>query len=285
MDGEVAHIAALVISANHRLRNPHDPMVWFSRQRAFARVGSVHFEIATDEAPGKVRRTTVARSADEWLEQLARSGTRRVLLGFERQDEEIVPGETIPDRVAAGFAGGGSRWTMTTESDSGHALGWRAGWRAAYPKASDGRIWAVRYTATAAEPQSPGRGIEAAATELRHALAEMSEFAWSHDAKDVNRRFTSALAILEGAPDPIPVPSSTSAADTLSEPARCLLHAAQRGWMFDAMEQWGRLAVDEATWRDYARRAEALYDAVTNALVAAVNSSAPPPASGEAPRV
>jgi hypothetical protein len=53
------------------------------------------------------------------------------------------------------------------------------------------------------------------------------------------------------------------------------LRAAQRGWMFDDMAQWGPLKVDEATWRDHARRSEALYDAVTAAMVAAVNSSAP----------
>jgi hypothetical protein len=45
--------------------------------------------------------------------------------------------------------------------------------------------------------------------------------------------------------------------------------------MFDNMDQWGPLKVDEPTWRDHARRSEALYDAVTAAIVAAVNSSAP----------
>ncbi len=279
MDGEVAQMAALVISANHRLTHPEDPMLWFASQRAFARCGSISFEIATRRSGGKTARLPMAETPPAWLDQLARSGTKRVVLGFERQDEEVVPGETIPDRVAAGFAGGGSLWTMTTETDDGRALGWRAGWKAAYPSARDGRIWAVRYTATASKPQPPGRKLEDAATELRHALAEMSEFAWSHDAKDANMRFTSALALLEGAPDPRPIPNPTGPADTLSHEARCLLHAAQRGWMFDDMAHWGPLKVDEPTWRDHARRSEALYDAVTAAMVAAVNSSAPVRAS------
>ena len=275
MDGEVAQLAALVISANHRLKRPDDPMLWFASQRAFARCGSISFDLAAKRRQQKPAMVPMAETPPAWLKQLAKSGTKRVLLGFERQDEEVIPGETIPDRIAAGFAGGGSLWTMTTETADGRALGWRAAWKAAYPSARDGRIWAVRYTAMAAEPQDPGRGVEAATTELRHALAEMSEFAWSHDVKEANMRFTSALALLAGEPDPLPIDHPTGPGDTLDDPARRLLNAAQRGWMFDNMELWGHLKVDQPTWRDHARRSEALYDAVTAAVVAAVNSSAP----------
>lgn len=276
MDGEVAQLAALVISANHRLARPEDPMLWFPGQRVFSRCGAISFDVAT-KGPGLApKRVKMAETPQAWLDQLARSGTTRVHLGFERQDEEIVPGETLPDRVAAGFAGGGSLWTMTTETDDGRALAWHAAWKAAFPNAKDGRIWSVRYTATSGTPQLPGPAVEAASIELRHALAAMSEFAWSHDAKRVNARITSALALLEGAPDPMPFPHQAGPADTLSEEARSLLRAAQRGWMFDDTADWGRLKVDEPTWRDHARRSEALYDAVTAAMVAAVNSSAAP---------
>lgn len=275
MDGEVAQLAALVISANHRLKHPDDPMRWFAAQRAFARCGSISFDVAAKRPGETPARVHMARTPYDWLDQLARSGTKRVVIGFRRQDEEMEPGEDIPDRIAAGFAGGGSLWTMTTETDDGRALGWRAGWKAAFPAARDGRIWQVRYTATVAQQQPVGRGVEAATTELRHALAEMSEFAWSHDAKAVNARVTSALALLAGAPDPMPINQPAGPADTLGHDARCLLRAAQRGWMFDNMAEWGNLKVDAETWRDHARRSEALYDAVTAAMVAAVNSSAP----------
>lgn len=277
MDGEVAQLAALVISANHRLAHPEDPMHWFAGQRAFARSGSISFFIATKAASSTPNLRKMAQTPRDWLDQLAGSGTRRVHLGFERQDEKIVPGETIPDRLSAGFAGGGSLWTMTTESDDGRALAWRPEWKAAFRNARDGRVWAVRYTATAGTAPPLGRTIAAAATELRHALAEMSEFAWSHGAKDANKRFTSALALLEGAPDPLPFPPKVGPADTLSQEARCLLRAAQRGWMFDDMADWGDLKVDKDAFRDHARRSEALYDAVTAAMVAAVNSSAAAP--------
>ncbi|HHC30060.1 MAG TPA: hypothetical protein ENK80_05815 [Rhodobacterales bacterium] len=166
---------------------------------------------------------------------------------------------------------------MTTETDDGRALAWRGAWKAAFPSARDGRIWQVRYTAASDAPQPMGRSVEAATTELRHALAEMSEFAWDHAAKAVNARITSALALLEGEPDPAyPDQGTAGPADTLDQPARCLLRAAQRGWMFDNMAEWGKLKVDADALRDHARRSEALYDAVTAAMVAAVNSSAPP---------
>lgn len=278
MDGEVAQLAALVISANHRLAHPDDTMRWFATQRAFSRCGSISFEAATKRRMQKPVLVSLAETPPAWLDALARSGTARAVLGFERQDEEVIPGETIPDRIAAGFAGGGSLWTMTTETGDGAALGWRAVWRATYPNARDGRIWAVRYTATKAKPQPLGRSVDAATTELRHALAEMSEFAWEHGAKQANIHFTSALALLEGDPGPLPLVRPDGPADTLSEPARRLIYAAQRGWTFDNMELWAGTKFDQPIWRDHARRAEALYDAVTAAMVAAANSSVPAPA-------
>ncbi len=277
LDGEVAQLAALVISANHRLAHPGDPMRWFATQRAFARCGAISFEAATKRRVGKPVLVPVAETPPAWLDQLAQSGTTRVVLGFERQDEEVVLGETIPDRIAAGFAGGGSLWTMTTETGDGNALGWRAAWRAAFPEALDRRLWSVTYTAIAAKPQSLGRSVEAAATELKHALAEMSEFAWSHDVKQANVMVTSALALLEGEADPLALSRPRSPADTLPEPARRLLYAAQRGWIFDNMELWAKTEFDQKTWRTHARCAEALYDAVTAAIVAAVNASVPEP--------
>lgn len=276
MDGEVAQMAALVISANHRLAHPDDPMRWFPTQRAFSRCGAISFEAATKRRSRKPVLVPLAETPQLWLDALARSGTTRVVLGFERQDEEMVPGETLPDRISAGFAGGGSLWTMTTETGDGAALGWRGRWSLAYPAARNGRFWAVRYTATAARPQPLGRSVDAATRELRHALAAISEFAWEHGATQANAHFTSALALLEGDDDPLMAAQPPGPADTLSEAARRLLFAAQRGWTFDNMELWAGLDFDQTTWQRHARRSEALYDAVTAAMVAAVNASVQP---------
>ncbi|HHB80241.1 MAG TPA: hypothetical protein ENK83_00620 [Aliiroseovarius sp.] len=271
MDGEVALMAALVISANHRLMNPQDPMLWFRDQRAFARCGEISFHAATRLANGDIGEVMLAGSASEWLDQIATTNTRRVVLGFERRDEEIVPGETLPDRIAAGFAGGGSRWIMTTEPAEGDPLAWRARWRVGFPDAQDGRIWEVRHTATTGASQPLGRSVEAAATELRHALAEMSAFAWSHDVKQANSVFTSALALLDGAPDPMGLNRKLGPIDTLSDPARRLIQAAQRGWVFDNMALWDRVAIPREELRVFGQISEALYDAVTAAIVAASN--------------
>lgn len=273
MDGEVACLAALVISANHRIARPDDPMMWFSTQRAFARCGEISFHAATKSASGELARIPVADTPETWLDQLAASGVQRVVLGFERRDEDLIEGETLPDRIAAGFAGGGSRWVMTTEAGDGTALAWRANWRAAFPDAEDGRIWAVRHTAAAAEPQPIGRPVAAARTELRHALAEMSEFAWEHEAKRANRMFTSALGLLDGGTDTMRYDRRVGPADTLPDGARRLLNAAQRGWVFDNMGIWDRIEAEHAEHLVFARASESLYDAVTAAIVAAVNAS------------
>ena len=71
MDGEVAQLAALVISANHRLAHPGDPMRWFPTQRAFARCGSIGFEAATKRRVGKPVLVPVAETPPAWLDRAA----------------------------------------------------------------------------------------------------------------------------------------------------------------------------------------------------------------------
>lgn len=275
MDGEVALMAALVISANHRLLHPKDPMMWYPRQRSFSRCGEISFWAVTRGKSGRMSRVKLAGTPEEWLARLAPSGVKRAVLAVERRDEEIEPGKTLPDRIAAGFAGGGSRWTMTTESDRGETLSWTARWRVGFPSAEDGRIWAVHHLATSGRPSPLGRDLGAATTELRHALAEMSAIAWSHGVKGANRMFTSALALLDGDTDPLQMDRPVGPVDTLPDPARRLIMAAQRGWVFDNMALWEGLALPPDEARAFGRASEALYDAATAALVAAANASAP----------
>lgn len=275
MDGEVAQLAALAISANHRIAAPDDPMGWFADHRAFSSCGSVEFHAARKPRFGKARRVPVAATPSEWLDRLQASGIERVVLGFERQDSNPEEDETLPDRIMAGFAGGGSLWSMTTESADGGALLWRPGWRAAFREAKDGRIWAVEYTAEPSAPAPLGNGVCQASETLGRAVDGIRDFAGRHHFANVSAIFSSALSLLAGAPDPRPVPRPPGPPDVLDEPARRLLYAAQRAWVFDNLGLWRDQDFSHDIWEEYADLSEALYEAVTAAMVAAVNSSVP----------
>ncbi len=275
MDGEVAQLAALAISANHRVARPDDPMRWFAGQRAFAGCGRISFHAAQKRRFGGLRQVQVAQTPSDWLDRLIRTGVARVILTCTRQDEDMVPGETLPDRIAAGFAGGGSLWTMSTETPDGGTLAWRPGWRAAFPEATDGRIWAVEYLAEPAGPADPGPDLAGASEDLRGALSSIRDFAQTHHFPQVAAIFTSALCLLAGEIDPRPVPRPVGPADTLSDSACCLLYAAQRAWVFDNLGLWKDQDFSPDLWKRYAGLSETLYGAVTAAILAAVNASIP----------
>ncbi len=273
MDGEVAQLAALVISANHRLANPGDPMEWFADQRAFASCGRIQFRAAEKRRFGGLRHVPVAETPNLWLDLLAGSGVARVVMSCTRLDQTPGSNDTLPDRIAAGFAGGGSLWTMATETGDGGALCWEPGWRAAFPTAKDGRIWEANYMAQPCSGPENGPDVATAGATLFDALTASKSFAEAHQFTQVAGIFTSALCLLEGKPDPRPVPRPPGPADTLEGPARNLLFAGQRGWTFDNLSLWRDQDFSADIWTRYAELSEALYCAVTTAIKSAVNSS------------
>ena len=274
MDGEVAQIAALAISANHRLAHPRDPMPWFANQRAFASCGEIHFRAKLRGPFGKMRRVPVADTPSLWLDLLEQSGVERVLITCTRQDTDWAEEEYLPDRLTAGFAGGGSLWTMATLSPNGGVLCWQAGWRAAFPQAEDGRIWKAEYLAEPCHESDPRLSVAQARQALGSILLEARDFAKRHEFPKVAAIFASALNLLEGRDDPLNIPRPPGPADTLDDPARQLLFAGQRAWIFDNLDTWRDQDFSHDIWKEYANLSEALYSATTAAIVAAVNSSA-----------
>jgi len=274
MDGEVAQLAALAISANHRLACPQDPMEWFAGQRAFSSCGQIGFCATKRTRFGKAKHVPVANTPSSWLDLLGDSGVERVLVSCVRQDESGPEEDTLPDRLTAGFAGGGSLWTMATQSGNGGVLCWQAGWRAAFPRAKDGRIWQAEYYAHPCNGEMPQVSVQSASQTLAHVLQEAQTFAQLHEFSRVAGIFASALNLLEGRADTLNVPRPPGPADTLDAPARKLLFAGQRAWIFDNLDTWRDQDFSHDIWKRYADLSEALYSAVTAAIVAAVNSSA-----------
>lgn len=249
-------------------------MAWFANQRAFASCGQIDFRAKLRGPFGKTRRVSVADTPSLWLDLLGESGVERVLVTCKRQDTDCAEDEYLPDRLTAGFAGGGSLWTMVTLSNNGGALCWQAGWRAAFPQAEDGRIWKAEYLAEPCHESDPNLSVEEASQALGAILHEVRDFAETHEFSRVAAIFASALDLLAGRDDPLNIPRPPGPADTLDEAARRLLFAGQRAWIFDNMDIWRDQDFSHDIWKKYADLSEALYSATTTAIVAAVNSSA-----------
>ena len=81
---------------------------------------------------------TVAKSPDEWLLDEAKPG-RTALFVHRRVDDP-----QFPDRMSAGFVGGGGRWLLALTSKTGMDL-WEASWKVGDQNAPDRCIWRVSY--------------------------------------------------------------------------------------------------------------------------------------------
>jgi len=272
MDGEVAQMAALAISANYRLTHPDAPMPWFDRQRAFASCGEIGFCAPRTGASGRTRDVRVAETPAHWLRLLSERRVKKVQISCTRQDTLEQEDDVLPDRLAAGFAGGGSLWTMATISPEHGTLCWQAGWRVAFPAAEDGRIWKAEYYGAPCEPAPPGAPVEAATQALSAILHKARDFAAQHGFEAITTQFASALALLSGEVDPLGLSRPPGPTDVMHPAARRLIFAAQRAWIFDNLELWRDQDFSQEAWHSYADISEALYGAVTAAIVAAVNA-------------
>lgn len=209
--------------------------------------------------------TEIATDAAAWFQGLRDRGVRRLWLEIP---DESDGGSWLADHLASAFAGGG-RWLLLTTADA-FTEAWQPRWHVDRD-APDRRIWQVTYVGERVgdvRPAVPAIG-DATAT-LRQTLADAREFAARHLSNFV-RSFDRALTALDGRQRRLfrrglPLPQS------YPRSSHALVTACDNGWVFGGMGSWNDAGfADEAIDREYNELSRRLWQAITTALVAAVN--------------
>lgn len=268
MNGPIAQIVALALHSNAFLSGvPCSDFLGRNSTAQFCEY--VHF--AGIERSwlrlGKPIEIQVAESPDSWFAYLKRENAERVSIRWQNGTNAEVP-----DRMLAGFVGGGGTWMLVIQFPGGRYERWVARWDVGDKDRKDRRIWRVTYGRVLAnrEPPAAVSPLPDATAQLRTALTEIHAFAAKHDCEGFTQCFERGLKVLAHEPgaeayhrDLYPGPQISSVSE--------VLYACQHGWVFGGMGSWNDIGFDGADGKEYNRVSEQLYRAVIGAIPSAVD--------------
>ena len=268
MVGTIAQLVALACHGNASLRGsaPSSNLLGtnstcqFCEYVRFVRIGKTWL--------GKPKDIPVADSPEAWFSWLRSQDASGIRLEHQPSQDP-----RLPDRMTAGFVGGGGRTSLTVRR--GGALDiWLARWEVGDQQAKNRRIWRVTYelittlsgtTFATPSPQEAHLGLE-------HALRDIRDFADAEQNELFVKCFDAALASLTDHSQRNGYHRDLYPEGTLSITSSALLDAAQPAWVFGGMGSWNEQCFKN-TPEEYARVSAQLYDAVLHAICAATNES------------
>jgi len=270
MNGEIAQIAALTCHGNAFLSGKPE-VRFFPGNSTCQYCERVIFVALKKSVFGIVRKTEVADTPDAWLALLKSRGALGIRLGRSSHDE---PG--IPDRMSAGFVGGGGTWMMEVLLPRQTSEFWVPRWEVGNRNAPDRKIWRVTYGCVSEAKTSPltAPDLTRATRELAEGLKDIREFSVRQGTDGFTNWFDEALNTIaaKGSNQHIYHPD-LAPGGFLSDEAAVLLDACQQAWVFGGMGSWNDLLFDGEDQRAYERVSEGLFEAVNRAIQEAATSS------------
>jgi hypothetical protein len=270
MNAPVAQFVALTCHANAFLRGLRIPE-FFASNSTCKFCDWVRFFNVSNTLFGKARQTEVATTPNGWFEHLKAEDVPEVRLYCTPQND---PG--IPDRMSAGFVGGGGTWSMKVTDRKGQTTVWLSKWEVWNQDAPERRIWRVSY-GRFSELQSrsdPFIDLDGAIARLRVAIQNVCTFSEKHDCGAFTIAFARALQTLDSRGSTLHGHHKDLAPDGCVPPlARCMLDACQTAWVFGGMGSWNDLSFDGPDRTEYDRVSGKLFTALNEAIYTGANSS------------
>jgi hypothetical protein len=266
VNGELAQAAALTAYGNVALASS-DPSAFLTLEHStFQFVFAIRFERAQRRLLRPPRIVALGTAPVDWYRHLANSGVRCIDLAVEPATGRL------PNPVAASFSGGGS-WGIRTAGTRATSL-WRARWSPDRREDPSRRIWSVAYRELPGhDAPVPRESVREASDRLRTALTHAERLAldadlrtWARWFGDASEKLGAARAVFEHHADLLPPTGYT-------EPARTLLAACERAWVFGGMGSWNDVGFEDPELdARYRAVTPELFSAVLRGIAAAVNS-------------
>lgn len=267
MNGPIAQLVSLALHGNAMVRDIPTPRFW-PKNSTCQFCDRITF---VDQVAADGQSSLIAGDPDEWLAAMRSRGVREFRIGH--RSEGNTP---TPERMHAGFVGGGGVWVLETRGSRSEK--WLPRWEVWNQDAPDSRIWRVEYRlmgeSDASRQATPD--LELVTQDLARSLADVHAFASRHDLDGFASLFAKASetllaeeTVLHGYHrDLAPV-------DALPGEAARLLDAAQSAWVFGGMGSWNDIWFEGDDGAEYERVSEGLFRAVLVAIPAAVDASTP----------
>lgn len=265
MNGPIAQSVALVCHGNAYLSGTRVP--FFPANSTCRYCDRIEFVAPAPHGEA----ASVADMPDAWFAYLAHEAVSGLLLARTPRNRSLAP-----DRMSAGFVGGGEVWAIEALRGGGPCDLWYDRWHVWNRAAPEQRIWRVAYLRSESPGPSSAAREELAAVrrELETALGEILDFARRHECGGFVESFADGLGALRGASGAKRgYHMDLAPAGILSADALAILDACQHASVFGGMGSWNDMSFDGAEGEAYDRVSERLFRAVNRAIAAAANES------------
>ena len=270
MNGPIAQIVALTCHGNAFLQGV-DVGEFFPKNSTCVFCDRVTFVTVKKSFIGKPKEKEVAKTPEEWFRFLRNSGALGLRLSRTPQN-----GSNISDRISAGFVGGGGTWSMEVLLPNNRSQFWIARWEVWNQDAPEQRIWLVTYgrVSEGATTQSKAADLQDTRKTLTEALREIHAFSTKQKLEGFTQCFADALDTLEsGRKNLHGYHKDLAPAGYLPVPAKTILDASQKAWVFGGMGSWNDMGFDGYDQKEYERVSEQLFRMVNQAISEAANQS------------
>lgn len=267
MNSEIAQIIALACYGNAALRGEKIP-VFFPSNSTCRSCDRIKFVEISPSFHGH-REQLVADTPDQWFQDLIAQGAKGIRLSHSLQNEA-----SMPERMLAGFAGGGGTWTMEVHFPSSTAALWVARWDVWNQDAPDDKIWRVKYSRISEGNASPASepDLSKVSARLFAILKEIRAFSAEHHCDGFTQCFDQAIESLttskrvghhqDWAPD-----------NSIPLVAMAVLDACESAWVFGAMGSWNDMSFEGGDQAEYERVSERFFEVLTESIASATTSS------------
>jgi len=272
MVGTLAQLIAMVGYGNQCIANPRSHSNFFQQNSTFQYCNKVFFTAETRKNFfSSTKLTTIAENPLEWYTYLSREGCQALRLYYEGSES----GSNNADHQMAGMIGGGGTWVIETIYPKYSDL-WYGDWKVTREPGGDNRIWSVEYRKVEykIQPRNLQLDLETQRKLLSGTLLAITDFAKRIGQENHASVFLKALETLDDLnpeagfyhPDLLPE-------QVYSLEERQLLFAACRAWVFGGMGSWNDMVLDdEELDQEYQHLSSALYSAINQAIIAALNA-------------
>jgi hypothetical protein len=257
MNGELAQLIALTAHGNSFLAGC-DTAELFPGHSTFRFVNRVRFRQVFTE-------TNDCRS---WWQSLREDGITRLRLA---RVPHLRRTQWIEEHEAVAFAGGLSAAILTDSNGENRNL-WRSRWEVSEPQHPARAIWAIEYAAMPPNASADSPALEAARRALAESLERIHAFARDQNLADWLPWFAEAIGLLSSSDPVLPFHPDLLPETGYPLPARQLLAATVRGWVFGGMGSWNDIG---STHPAYGPLTREYFQAVMNAIVTATNAFDP----------
>jgi len=277
MLGATAQIIALVAHGNEVLRNgagPSDPDFYPSNS-TFKFCEYVRFvEARQGTRPGMPE--IWASDPIEWFARLKQEGVHALRLQYVASGGKQIGASHVPDRMLAGFVGGGGGWFLETIGPQGSDF-WQPRWEVGDRTRDDRRIWRVNYGRILENQETAptmAEDLNSLTRYLGETLDQISALARA-------QKLDNFAVLFEKSKEQLATDAQINSVyhsdvvpkGSLSPVASRLLAAAQGAWVFGGMGSWNDVGIEESAQADYQRLSEALFQLLNLTYVATANAT------------